>query len=169
MKIKFAPLALGVVLALGALFGAGCGDKPKAATIYDTQADGAKLIADALVVAQREHKRVFVEFGANWCIWCHRLHALLTTDPEIAAYFKAHFLLVLVDVNDKDGKRHNEETIVHYGEPTKGGLPGLILLETDGQPLKTQDTAEFEAGDHYDHAKVMKFLKEWTPKPEAAK
>jgi thiol:disulfide interchange protein len=169
MKTKFALLALGLALALEAMLEGGCSAKPKLPPIYDTQSDGAKLIADTLVIAQREHKRVLVEFGANWCIWCHRLHELLTTNPEIAPYFNAHFLLVLVDVNDRNGKPRNEAVIQQYGEPTKEGLPGLVVLETDGQQLKTQYTAEFESGDRYDNAKVLSFLKEWTSRSDAAK
>jgi thiol:disulfide interchange protein len=165
MKTKLTGLAFGLALALGTMFSGSCSDKPKLPPIYDTQADGAKLIADALAIAQRGHKRVLVEFGANWCVWCHRLHTLLTTNPEIAPYFNAHFLLVLVDVNEVAGKPHNEEVIKRYGSPVQDGIPGLVLLEADGKPLKTQDVSEFEAGDHYDHAKVMKLLQAWTLKP----
>ena len=36
--------------------------------------DGGETIA--LVVAMKEDKRVLLQFGANWCGWCHRLHKL---------------------------------------------------------------------------------------------
>lgn len=167
MKSRHSFLAVGMLFGFFALFAAGCEKKSIRAPIYDTQADGAKLIADALAVAQREHKRVLVEFGANWCIWCHRLHALLTTDPEISAYFKKYFLLVLVDVDNRAGPRRNEALIARYGNPIEKGIPGVVLLDTDGKPLKTQDTGEFESGETYDHARIMAFLKEWTPKADA--
>jgi len=168
MKTNLAVLGLGLALALSTVFWSGCSDQPKLPPIYNTQADGAKLIADALVVAERDQKRVLVEFGANWCIWCHRLHALLTSDPEIAPYFDAHFLLVLVDVDEINGRTHNENLLLRYGEPTKDGLPGLVLLESDGHQLKTQDSAEFMSGDHFDPAKLLKFLKDWTLKAGTA-
>jgi len=169
MKLHFTALITAVLFALGAFLETGCGKKSVGPPIYDTKADGAKLIADALAVAQREHMRVLIEFGANWCIWCHRLHDLLTADPEISAYFKHRFLLVLVDVDNRNGPRRNEELVARYSNPIEHGLPGLILLDPNGQQLKTQDPAEFETGDHYDRAKVMQFLKEWASKPEAAK
>ena len=53
--------------------------------IYDESLDGSKQIADALVVAKKEDKRVLLQFGANWCIWCHRLHALFRTNAAIVA------------------------------------------------------------------------------------
>ena len=39
--------------------------------IYDKSADGAKQIADALAMAKKENQRVLLQFGANWCGWCH--------------------------------------------------------------------------------------------------
>ena len=55
--------------------------------IYDEKADGAKQIADALAVATNEHKRVLLQFGANWCGWCHKLHKLFETDADIEPGF----------------------------------------------------------------------------------
>src|SRR5271157_4027090 len=37
----------------------------------------------ALDVAAREHKHVLLQFGANWCGWCHKLHTLFDTDKQI--------------------------------------------------------------------------------------
>ena len=70
--------------------------KPK---IYDEAADGAKQIADALVLAKKEKKLVLLQFGANWCGWCHKLHKLFESDKEIAAKLKAGYIVVLIDVN----------------------------------------------------------------------
>src|SRR5437899_11321646 len=94
--------------------------------IYDENADGAKQIADALATARREHKRVLLQFGANWCGWCHKLHTLFQTDKDIAAFFKADYVLVLVDVDKVDGQPHNAATNEKYGNPCRFGLPALV-------------------------------------------
>lgn len=135
--------------------------------IYDTKADGEKLIADALVVAKRENKRVLAEFGANWCIWCRRMHAMLHSHPEVSPFFEQNYLLVMVDVDEVDGKTHNLNLIERYGDPTTNGIPGLVVLDADGKVLKVQDTEPFQRGDEYDPAKVLQFLKEFAPKPAA--
>ena len=128
--------------------------------IYDENADGAKQIADALVVAKQENKRVLLQFGANWCPWCHKLQKLCQTDADIAAKLKEAYVLVLVDVN----KGHNGDIDKKYGNPTRFGLPVLVILDADGKALVTQDTSKLEAGDHHDPKKVLAFLNEWAGK-----
>ena len=53
--------------------------------IYDESLDGNKQIAAALAIAKKGDKRVLLQFGANWCGWCHKLHELFATDPCIKA------------------------------------------------------------------------------------
>ena len=125
--------------------------------IYDEKADGAKQIADALAVAKKENKRVLLQFGANWCGWCHKLHKLCQTDPDIAAKLKDSFVVVLVDVN----KGHNGDINKKYGNPAGLGLPAIVILDADGKALTTQDTGKLEQGDHHDPKKVLAFLNEW--------
>src|SRR5215471_11479703 len=71
-------------------------DRPN---IYDESLDGMKQIANAVTTAKKENKRVLLQFGANWCGWCHKLHNLFQTDPQIAATLKAAYVVVLIDVN----------------------------------------------------------------------
>lgn len=128
--------------------------------IYDESADGSKQIADALVLAKKEGKQVLLQFGANWCGWCHKLHTLFATDTAIAEELKAHYVVVLIDVNED----HNQKVDEAYGNPIRNGLPVIVILDPDGKPLTTQDTGKLEEGNHHDPAKVLAFLKEWAPK-----
>lgn len=134
-------------------------DGPPAArpALYDTTADGRVQIAAALKTAQAENKRVILKFGANWCGWCHKLSGLLKTNAELAQLVKDNYVLVLIDVD----KQHNADTVKKYDNPTKHGLPVLVVLDTDGTPLHTQDTGKLEEGDHHDPAKVKSFLEKW--------
>jgi thiol:disulfide interchange protein len=141
-------------------FGAETPAKTTRPAIYDENADGAKQIADALAVAKKENKRVLLQFGANWCGWCHKLHKLCQTDAEIVAKLKESFVVVLVDVN----KDHNSASNKRYGNPTRFGLPVIVILDADGKALTTQDTGKLEQGDHHDPKKVLAFLNEWAGK-----
>jgi thiol:disulfide interchange protein len=134
-------------------------DSPPTArpVLYDTTAEGKEQIAAALKTAQAENKRVILKFGANWCGWCHKLSGLLKTNAELARIVKENYLLVLIDVD----KGHNADTVKKYGDPTRFGLPALVVLDTDGTPLTTQDTGLLEEGNHHDPAKVKGFLEKW--------
>ncbi len=124
--------------------------------IYDEKADGAKQVEEALVTAKKEGKRVLLQFGANWCGWCHKLHKLFETNPEIARILKDDFVVVMVDVN----KSHNSVVNERYGNPTRFGLPVIVVLNADGKVLNTKNTSELEEGDHHSPQKVLAFLKE---------
>ncbi len=152
-----------VLLALGlasAASGADATAPSSRPAIYDESADGAKQIADALQAAKKEHKRVLLQFGANWCGWCHKLHELCKSDDAIAARLKESYVVVLVDVN----KGHNGEIDQRYGHPTRFGLPVLVVLDAEGKALVTQDTGKLEQGNHHDPKKVLAFLNEWAGK-----
>ncbi|MDB6111026.1 MAG: thiol:disulfide interchange protein precursor [Pedosphaera sp.] len=133
--------------------------KPTRAPIYDESLDGAKQIDEALAQARKENKRVFIQFGANWCGWCHKLHTLLKTDKPVADKLKSNYVFLLVDVN----KDHNRSVIDGYNA-AKHGLPVIVVLDADGKQLTTKDTGELEEGDHHDPKKVLAFLEQWAPK-----
>jgi thiol:disulfide interchange protein len=163
MQTLLLPLLLGTCLAIaGWPARTLADDAPKAARpkIYDEAADGSKQIAEALAAAKKENKRVLLQFGANWCGWCHKLHKLFESDKTIGDKLKSDFVVVLVDVN----KDHNKDINKQYGNPTRFGLPVIVVLDVDGKQLTTKNTSELEEGDHHVPEKVLAFLKEWAPK-----
>lgn len=136
--------------------------------VYDPQADGSALVSEALRQAKAEHKRVLLDFGANWCPWCHRLHQVFTTDETVRRKLAAGYLLVMIDVNKRHGTPRNAAVNEQYGDPIKEGLPVLVVLDADGRKLVTQETGALEQGggiEAHDPAKVAAFLAQWMPAP----
>ena len=88
---------------------------------------------------------------------------VLDTHPEISKAVKENFIVVLIDVD----QGHNADVVKRYGNPTRFGLPVLVVLDADGTQLTTQDTGKLEEGDHHDPAKVLAFLEKWK-KPKTA-
>jgi thiol:disulfide interchange protein len=124
--------------------------------IYEEKADGATQIADALALAKKGNKRVLLQFGANWCGWCHKLHKLFESDNSIAKKLEASYVVAMIDVN----KGHNQSLVTKYG--AEGfGLPFIVILDTDGKHLTSQRTRELEEGNHHDPKKVLAFLNQW--------
>jgi hypothetical protein len=127
--------------------------------IYDESADGSKQISDALVTARKEGKHVLLQFGANWCGWCHLLHTVFKTDKDISEELNRNYLLVMIDVNNG----HNTNVDKMYGHPIQFGLPVIVILDGNGKQLTTKNTNELEDGRSYNRGKVMAFLKDWAP------
>ena len=127
--------------------------------IYDESADGSQQVTNALAAARKGNKVVLLQFGANWCGWCHKLHKLFASDNAIREKLKADFVVVMIDVN----KGHNKELVAKYGTE-RLGLPCIVVLDATGKHLTTKNTGELEEGDHHDPEKVLAFLKSWTPK-----
>src|SRR5436190_14854192 len=92
-----------VAALLIALNSVGAADVPNATPkkdIYDEKADAKKQIVEAVAIARKENKCVLLQFGANWCGWCHQLHRLFETDRKISEKLKSDYVVVLVDVNE---------------------------------------------------------------------
>jgi len=90
------------------------------------------------------------------------LSSLLKTNQEIAQIVKQNYVVVLIDVD----KGHNADVVRKYGNPTRFGLPVLVVLDSNGKQLTIQETGQLEEGNHHDPAKVIAFLQKWKkPKP----
>lgn len=128
---------------------------------YDGSLDGKKQIEGALARAKSESKRVLVMFGGNWCKWCRALDGLFTSDDGVKQALEKSFVLLHVDSETNDAL--NQE----LGDPFRHGFPVLVVLDADGKPLHTQETASLEKADKsvaHDPAKVLAFLEQWAPK-----
>lgn len=134
--------------------------KPKAKpVVYDEAADGEKQIADALAKAKFAHKRVLIQWGANWCGWCIKLHELYRSDKEIAHALLFEYETVYVDIGKWD--KHLDLAAKFNADFKAHGVPYLTVLDEDGKVLVNQDSSELEVpkSDHHDAAKVLGFLK----------
>jgi len=159
MKRKLLFFCLFLCLLVGLYVGGAYRRRGARPRIYDETADGSQQIAAALRDAQKEGKRVLLVFGANWCIWCHRMNDLFSSDPAIAAKLKNGFVVREIDVN----QQHNLAVDAKYGNPTRLGLPVIVLLDGTGRALTTKNTADLEEGRGYDRARVLAFLAKWAP------
>ena len=133
--------------------------KSKAERIYDDTADAAKEIEAALARARREHTRVLIQWGANWCGWCTKLHATCAKDSDIAKELRDEYEVVLVDIGQFD---RNMELAARLGAKLKeNGVPFLTILGEDGAPVANRETGSLEdpATKSHDPAKVMALLK----------
>lgn len=125
---------------------------------FDPKRDAAKDIENAIAVAKQAGRRILLDVGGEWCIWCRRIDTLLTKRPDIADYMQQKYVVVKVNYS-KENK--NEQVLSRY--PKVAGYPHFFILESDGKLLQSQDTGELEKGKGHDPEKVLAFLKKWAP------
>ena len=131
------------------------GEKPAK---FDPKRDAAKDIRDAITESKQTGKRVLLDIGGEWCVWCHRLDTLFATNPDINEFMHKNFVVVKVNYS-KENK--NENVLSRYTKVP--GYPHLFVLNNDGKLLHSQDTSELESGKSHDRKKVFDFLKKWAP------
>jgi len=132
-----------------------------AAPVFPDPSSARSDIESALKQAASSHKRVLVDFGANWCGDCRALDENLHK-PENASLLSAHFVLVRVNVGDK-GIDHNIDLAQRYGIPLNKGVPALAVLDSDGRVIFSQKNGEFESMSRMDARSVNEFLTRWKP------
>lgn len=52
---------------------------------------------EGMALGEKEGKKVFVFFTAEWCAYCTKMKKETFTDPSVSAYLNENFISVLVD------------------------------------------------------------------------
>jgi thiol:disulfide interchange protein len=125
--------------------------------LYSADADPRADIAAALKQARREHKRVILAFGGDWCGDCQVLEIYLHQSPNLELFDK-NFLLVHIDVGHMD---KNVDIAQNYGIPLSKGVPAIAVLDPNGKILYSQKTGEFGDMRYMQPTSVTDFLTKW--------
>ena len=132
--------------------------------VYDETADPMEQISKAVKDAGKDGRFVICQVGGNWCRWCLMFAEFITTDEEIKALIDKNFEYIHVNYNPRKPK---DETAVkmleRLGNPERFGFPVLVVLDSKGNVIHTQDSSFLEEGNGYNKDKVMRFFSNWTP------
>ena len=127
--------------------------------IYSPGKDAHAEIKEAIATASKQHKRVILVFGANWCYDCHVLDAAFHR-PDLAAVIAPNYEVVHVDIGRGE---KNQDLMEQYRVPMKKGIPGLAVLDPDGKLLYSQQNGEFENARAMGPEDLLAFLNKWKP------
>ena len=128
--------------------------------LYNKSAEAELDIKEAEDKAKRNHQRVILVFGANWCYDCHVLDQAFH-QPEVAALLERSFQIVHVDIGD-DGKKNNK-LAASYQVPLNKGVPALAILDAEGKLLYSQKNGEWESARSLDPDDLTRFFERWKP------
>jgi thiol:disulfide interchange protein len=138
--------------------------KPEATTEffdrkYDPTANPFRQLDAAKEQAAKEGKRILLDVGGEWCIWCHRLDDLFRANKDLADLVKKNYVVMKVNVSI-DNK--NEIFMAQF--PKVAGYPHLFILDAEGKVVHSQDSGQLEEGKGHSKEKVAEFLKKWLKK-----
>jgi thioredoxin 1 len=127
--------------------------------IYGDPGQAHTEVKEALAKAAREHKRIILDFGGNWCGDCQVLDIYYHQEPN-ASLLRDNYVLVDINIGHMD---ENLDLAEQYGVPLKRGVPALAVLDSHGKLLYSQKTGEFEKMRQMDVSSVTDFLTKWKP------
>ncbi len=126
---------------------------------FDPNRNAAEDIRNAITEAIKSNRRIILDVGGNWCIWCKRLDTLFMKNRDLTEFMHKNYVVVKVNFS-----KENENKKVLSQFPEIKGYPHLFVLEKDGKLLHSQDTGELESGKGHSREKVFEFLKKWAIK-----
>ncbi len=131
---------------------------------FDPKANPALDLKKAISEAKKENKRIILDVGGEWCIWCHRIDEFIGQNEEIYKFMHENYVVLKINYSEEN---KNENFLAQY--PGVKGYPHFFVLEKNGKLLHSQDTGLLEKGKSYDAEKMMDFLKKWVPKERILK
>ncbi len=150
--------------------------------LYAECMDQRTLFVEALVRARAEEKVLLVNFGAEWCIWCHLLDAELHGEvsasateaeqavaAELAAFAAEHFVVVHIEGQEAEG---GVDVLEATGAMTAfaNAIPFVFTVDAQGRFLEAlyPERAEMEDAQGrpaHDRAVLLEMLQELVPPP----
>jgi len=129
--------------------------------LYPPPEEAQSEISSALAAAAKDHKRVLLVFGGNWCYDCHVLDATFHS-KAFAPLVNANYHVIHINVGNYDA---NLDLARKYEIPLNKGVPSLAILDPNGKLVVSQKSGEFESTLKLGPEDVIDFLKKWKPQP----
>jgi Thioredoxin-like len=131
--------------------------------LYPPPEEAPAEISSALAAAAKDHKRVVLVFGGNWCYDCHVLDTAFRS-KFLAPLVNANYHVIHINVGNYDA---NLDLAKKYEIPLEKGVPSLAILDPDGTLVVSQKKGEFESTVRIGPEDVADFLKKWKPQPRS--
>jgi thioredoxin-related protein len=126
---------------------------------YDPKRIAKDDVETAVAKAKSSGKRILLQVGGDWCGWCHLMSKYFKENESVSKALAKNYLIVKVNYSEEN---QNAEFLSKY--PKVMAYPHLFVLDSDGEFLHSQGTAELEEGKGYNESKILTFLSKWAPK-----
>ena len=103
-------------------------------------------------------RRILLEVGGDWSMWCHIMDNVFENHPDLRD-FRAHNYVTVKVYYGRDNP--NQSFLGKY--PAILYYPHFFVLDSNGRFFHSQTTHRFESGGNYNAKKVEAFLRKWAP------
>jgi len=130
--------------------------QPEYSQSYDPKRNPFDDGRAALELAKQTNRRVLIEIGGDWCVYCHIFDRFIRSDEEVAKQFFNTFVLLKVNYSDANP---NKEFLLNF----KGidGYPYIFITENTGKVIYANDMREMTDKGKPNKEKTIAFLKRW--------
>jgi len=94
---------------------------------------------DGLAKGRTENKPIFVEFYAEWCIFCKKFQQETIKDQKVARMLSENFVYVRLNAENSESRvRYNGKSLSNVELTQAFGInayPSLVFLDSKGQPI----------------------------------
>jgi len=94
---------------------------------------------DGLAKARTENKPIFVEFYAEWCIFCKKFQQETIKDHKVARMLSENFVYVRLNAENSENRASYKGKSLSNVEMTQAfginAYPSLVFLDSKGQPI----------------------------------
>jgi thioredoxin-related protein len=132
----------------------------RAASGFDASRDPAKDLKVAIAEASRTNKRILLEVGGDWCVYCSIMDTTFQSHPELRKVLDTRYVTVKINYSKENP---NEAFLSQY--PRIPDYPHFFVLDSNGDLLRSQPTHAFEHGKTYNAGKIDAFLKKYSQPP----
>ncbi len=127
---------------------------------YDATRDPAKDLEAAIALATQTHRKILLEVGGDWCVYCNLMDQTFDTHPKLVRLRDENYVTVKVNYSKENP---NEAFLSKY--PKIPAYPHFFVLDSKGVLLRSQATHPFEHGRKYNAGKIDAFLKKGLQPP----
>lgn len=94
---------------------------------------------DGLAKARTENKPIFVEFYADWCVFCKKFQKETIKDPKVARMLSENFIYVRLNGENSENRvRYNGKSFSNVELSQAFGIsayPSLVFLDSESKPI----------------------------------
>ncbi len=136
-------------------------DRYQPVATFDPQRNPSSDLKQAIEEAQRTNRRILLDVGGQWCIWCKYLDQFFDSHPDLKALRDSNYVWMKVNMSQEN---ENRQFLSQY--PSFHRYPHFLVLTTDGRFEHSQDTSPLEQGKSYSPDRMKEFLNRWAAPQE---